>query len=184
MLVVYRGTKCANEGYISDADLEKGKLGPCGYGDHDDAYYQWGLDADPYKDAAAIVTKNGDYAQVFDYKDNWHAPSEGLQAVSEGMKDAWKSKQQEWKPRQQFAVAMTNKLNEQGIAIDVSANETNPDQMDFKSKLFKDGAFQESFVTKILPEIRPNLCSAGFRSIRVWQGDDSGGGRTYPLQCQ
>lgn len=99
MLVVYRGPKCANEAYISDAELEKRKLGPCGYGDHDDAYYQWGLDADPYKDAGAIMTENGDSSQVFDYKDNWHAPSEGLQAVNEGMKEEWKAKQQEWEPR-------------------------------------------------------------------------------------
>lgn len=150
---------------------------------HDDAYYQWGLDADPYKDAGAIVTENGDYAQVFDYKDNWHAPSERPRDVGQGTKEAWESKEQEWEPKQQFAVAMTNKLAEQGIDINVSANEMNPEQLDFKSKLFKDRTFQESFVTKILPQIRPNLCSAGFRSIRVLQGVDSDRGWTYQLHC-
>lgn len=177
MLVVYRGTKCANEAYIST-------LGPCGYGEHDDAYYQWGLDNDPYKDAGAIATENGDFAQVFDYRDNWHAASEGLRDAGQGVKEAWKSKHEEWEPKQQFAVAMTNKLNEQGIDIDVSANEMNPEELDFRSKLFKDRTFQESFVTKVLPNIHPNLCSAGFRSVRVLQGTDSDNGRTYPLQCQ
>src|SRR5215469_832859 len=184
MLLVFRGMKCANEAYTSDADLEKGKLGPCGYGEHDDAYYQWGLDDDPYKDAAAIVTSEGDYAEVFDYKDNWHAPSEGLQEVSSQAKEAWKAEQQEWQPRQQFAVAMTNKLNEQGIAVAVSADENNPSQVDFKSKLFKDAAFQESFVTKVLPTIRSNLCSAGFCSVLVLQGTDSDNGRAYSLLCR
>lgn len=183
MLVIYRGAKCANEGYISDAELEEGKLGACGYGDHDDAYYHWGVHGDPYKDEAAIATENGEYAQVFDYKDNWHEPSEGFQTVSETTKEAWKAKQQEWEPRQRFAVAMANKLNEQGIAIDVSTNETDPNEIDFNSKLFKDSVFQDSFFAKILPGIRPNLCNAGFHSIRVLQGNDSIGERIVRLQC-
>ncbi len=181
MLVVYRGAKCANEGYISDAEVEKGKLGPCGYGDHDDAYYQWGLDADPYKDAAAIMTKNGDYAQVFDYKDNWHAPSEVLQKVDSKVKEQWN---QDYVPRQQFAVAMTNKLNQQGIDIEATANTINPKQLDFRSKLFRDGAFRESFSTKVLPPIRRNLCDAGFRSIRVLHGSESDTGQIQSLDCQ
>jgi hypothetical protein len=32
---------------------------------------------------------------VFDYKGNWHAPSEKLQAVDEAMKEAWNAKQRE-----------------------------------------------------------------------------------------
>jgi len=35
---------------------------------------------------------------VFDYKDNWHAFSEKLQAVDEAMKEAWNAKQREWEP--------------------------------------------------------------------------------------
>ena len=54
MLLVYRGAKCANEEFISDAQVEKGDLGACGYGEHDDAYYQWGINADPAKDSGAI----------------------------------------------------------------------------------------------------------------------------------
>lgn len=53
-------------------------MGSCGYGEHDDAYYQWGVKSDPYKDEGGIVDKNGNTIVLFDFKDNWHAPSEGL----------------------------------------------------------------------------------------------------------
>jgi hypothetical protein len=184
MLVVYRGTRCANEGYISDTELERDKLGPCGYGEHDDASYQWGLDSDPYKDEAEIIAKNGDVSQVFDYKDGWHAPSEGLQGVSEGMKEEWNAKQQEWEPRQRFAVQMTNVLVQKGIDIHASANEATPTELDFRSKLFAHLAFQESFINDVLPDIRRELCDAGFRTIRVLKEPNSDTGRTYALRCK
>ena len=60
MLLVYRGEKCANEEFVSDARLEKGNLGPCGDGEHDDAYYQWGFpptNKDGFFDEGAIRAK-------------------------------------------------------------------------------------------------------------------------------
>ena len=184
MLVVYRGAKCASEGYVSDAELDKSKLGPCGYGDHAAAYYQWGLDADPYKDAAATMAKSGDYIPVFDYEDNWHAPSEGLPAVSDATKEGWKAQQQEWEPRQQFAVQVTNGLNQKGIHVQGSANEANPSEFDVQSQLFARPAFQKSFLNEALPQLRSNLCNAGFRTVRVLQVTASTSARTYPLQCR
>jgi hypothetical protein len=67
MLAIYRGNKCVNEGYIA----ETGKLGPCGWGEHNAAYYQWGINADANKDDAAIRDNSGNLLPVFDYKDNW-----------------------------------------------------------------------------------------------------------------
>jgi hypothetical protein len=61
MLCVYRGEKCANEIYIDTN-------GPCEYGEHDDAYYQWGIEADPKKDSGGIRV-NGDLDVVFNYDD-------------------------------------------------------------------------------------------------------------------
>ena len=180
MLLVYRGEKCANEQYISNEELEKGHVGPCGYGDHNDAYYQWGLDADPNKDGAAIMTKNGAYVQVFDYKDNWHTSSETLQKVDQKVKDQWN---QDYTPRQQFAVAMTNEQNEEGIEIHAAANAGNPKQLDFESKLFNNHEFRQSFLTKVLPTMQANLCNAGFRSIRIVEEGDSDAGQSYPLKC-
>ena len=78
MLAVYRGNKCVNEGYVV---VETGKLGPCGWGEHDAAYYQWGINADPNKDDAAIRDSNGNLVPVFDYKDNWQPSSNQAQAT-------------------------------------------------------------------------------------------------------
>ena len=70
MLTVYRGTKCANEQYVTDAQIAKGSLGPCGYGEHDDAYYQWGIDGDPTKDVGALSHSDAGDTLVFDYHNN------------------------------------------------------------------------------------------------------------------
>ena len=51
MLAIYRGTRCAGEEYVSLQAAAHGNLGPCGYGEHDDADYQWGINADPEKDS-------------------------------------------------------------------------------------------------------------------------------------
>lgn len=65
MILVYRGEKCANESFV-ETD------GACGYGEHDDAYYQWGIDADQNKDTGSIIA-NGSNSVVFDYHDGWQA---------------------------------------------------------------------------------------------------------------
>jgi len=183
MLDVFRGEKCANEEHISDEQMAKGNFGPCGRGEHDDALYQWGIDGDSYKDAAGIRTKNGGYVQIFDYKDDWHAPSESLQRVDQKMKSEWQATQQEWEPRQRFAVQMTNRLNKEGIDVHASANESNPKQLDFRAP-FKNGASREMFINKVLPEMRQDLCNVGFRSIVILQESGSDVGQSYPLQCQ
>jgi hypothetical protein len=71
LLDVYRGEKCAYE-------VSSESVGPCGYGDHDDAYYQWGIlgdnpnnGLDPNKDEGGIRLASGDLVKVFDWKDGW-----------------------------------------------------------------------------------------------------------------
>ena len=59
IFAVYRGEKCANEQFIDTN-------GPCGYGEHDDAVYQWGIEGDYNKDSGSIHD-----TVVFDYKDGW-----------------------------------------------------------------------------------------------------------------
>jgi hypothetical protein len=74
VLFVYRGQRCANEQFIDTA-------GPCGYGEHDDASFQWGFatDAktalDPNNDDAAVRLADGTMQRVFDYKDGWQPTS-------------------------------------------------------------------------------------------------------------
>ena len=58
IISIYRGDRCANEQFIDD-------LGPCGYGEHESASYQWGIDSDPEKDSGAIRAKNDDLQTIF-----------------------------------------------------------------------------------------------------------------------
>jgi hypothetical protein len=62
IFAVYRGEKCANEQFIDTN-------GPCGYGEHDDALYQWGIEGDYNKDSGSIRTGGDNTVVVFDYKD-------------------------------------------------------------------------------------------------------------------
>jgi hypothetical protein len=184
ILVVFRGEKCANENYISDAQIAKGNLGPCGYGEHDDAYYQWGVDADPNKDDAGIRDKNGNFISVFSYKDNWHSPSEQTQVVDQKVKEEWAAKQQEWEPRQRFAVQISNEFFRKGLDIHVSANSDQPKELDFRSKLFTDAAVRKDFINTTLHQLRLRMCNAGFQNIRILQESESDIGKSYPLHCQ
>ena len=181
-LVVYRGTKCANEGYITEAELEKGKLGPCGYGEHDDAYYQWGIDADPNKDDAGIVDKNGNTIAVFDYKDNWHPAAEAL-AVDPKVKEHWDATEQEWEQMQRFAVQITNQFTAKGLEVSASANRKDPTQLDFQAH-FKNGSAREEFVKKFVPMLSHDLCAAGLKSTAIVEDSDSEAGPSYSLHCQ
>lgn len=58
IIAVYRGEKCANELFLD-------RVGPCGYGDHDSASYEWGVDGHPGKDSGLIRANNGDLQKVF-----------------------------------------------------------------------------------------------------------------------
>ncbi len=69
--------RSANELFSDSPDL-----GPCGYGDHSAAEYQWGLLVDGVfntdADSGEMTASDGTTATVFDYHDHWHLPA-GLQ---------------------------------------------------------------------------------------------------------
>jgi hypothetical protein len=46
-----------------------------GYGEHDNALYQWGIEGDPNKDSGSIKVQGEDIV-VFNYEDYWHPSSE------------------------------------------------------------------------------------------------------------
>ena len=176
MLVIFRGEKCANEDYI-------GTIGPCGYGEHDDAFYQWGIEADPNKDSGGIKVQ-GDEIVVFNYKDGWHPSSEVSQVVDDKVKEAWKARQEEWEPRQRIAVQLANEFFRRGVAIHASANSDEPKELDFRSKLFSNTTFRKTFTDSSIPKMRPDLCKAGFQNIRVLPEGESHVGQSYPLHCE
>lgn len=74
MIVVYRGNKCASE-LFSDSGL-----GPCGYGDHSAAEYQWGLLVNgafnTNADSGEMTASDGTTETVFDYHDGWQVSAD------------------------------------------------------------------------------------------------------------
>lgn len=58
IISIYKGEKCADEGFTE-------RTGPCGYGEHDAASYQWGVDGDPKKDEGVVRQSNGDLRTIF-----------------------------------------------------------------------------------------------------------------------
>jgi hypothetical protein len=58
IISVYRGEKCANEQFIN-------ALGPCGYGEHDAASYQWGVEGNPKQDEGVIRLGDGTLQKLF-----------------------------------------------------------------------------------------------------------------------
>jgi hypothetical protein len=57
-VIVYRGERCASEELVDS-------LGPCGYGDHSAAWYQWGIGGVPNNDSGGIKSKDGVVVKVF-----------------------------------------------------------------------------------------------------------------------
>jgi len=88
MIVVYKGGKCASE-LFSDSP----GLGPCGYGEHSAAEYQWGLLVDGVfntdADSGEMTASDGTIATVFDYHDHWQLPA-NLQGSADAEKPAQK----------------------------------------------------------------------------------------------
>jgi hypothetical protein len=58
IISIYRGEECANELFVT-------ALGPCGYGEHDVASYQWGVDGNPKKYEGAVRLGDGSLQKLF-----------------------------------------------------------------------------------------------------------------------
>jgi len=58
IISIYRGSKCAGEQFTDD-------VGPCGYGEHEVASYQWGVGGDPRKEEALIRSEDDSLQKAF-----------------------------------------------------------------------------------------------------------------------
>ncbi|MFI5057180.1 MAG: zinc-ribbon domain-containing protein [Candidatus Acidiferrales bacterium] len=172
MLSVYRGEKCANEVYLNT-------IGPCGYGEHDDALYQWGIDADPNKDAGTIRVK-GVEVTIFDYKDGWQVAPEIQTEMAQQLKA-------EQEAREVFARNLQGRLTVMGFDINVWVTGEGIDQghdLALDSEMFKDTATRVEFINKILPQWKKDLCTVGFRGVHLRQGSMFELGKDYSLGCE
>ena len=171
MISIYRGEKCANELFI-DTD------GPCGYGEHDDASYQWGIDGDQNKDAGSIVAKGNEVA-VFDYHDGWQVAPE----VSTNIEQQAKSEQD---AREEFARRLQQRLTSMGYDITAwshSEGAQQGSQLVLDSEIFKDTATRVQFINGVLPSWKKDLCKVGFRTVKLRRGSTFELGQDYSLGC-
>lgn len=171
VLAIYRGETCANENYVSTA-------GPCGYGDHDDALYQWGIGGDSNKDLGSIRL-NGKEVPVFNYKDGWQIAPE-LQAQFDQ-----KARVEELQ-REVFGRQLQERLTSMGYEINVRVHEEGSDQsreLNLESEMFKDTATRVQFINSVLPAWKKDLCKVGFWQVNLRQGGVFELGQDYSLGC-
>jgi hypothetical protein len=172
MISVYRGEKCANEPFVKTT-------GPCGYGEHDDAYYQWGIDGDQNKDGGSIISKGND-VMVFDYHDGWQVAPEVSASVEQQSK-------LEQTVREDFAQRLQQRLTAMGYDITVWAQGEGAEQgseLVLDPEIFKDTATRVQFINSVLPSWKKDLCKVGFRTVKLRRGSTFELGQDYSLGCE
>lgn len=172
IFVLYRGEKCANEEFIDTN-------GPCGYGEHDDASYQWGIDGDYDKDTGSIRI-NGDDTVVFDYNDGWRVSP----AVQAKLNEQDKTGEE---ARQLFAQELQQRLTSMGYDITVWSDDhiDGPGLLTLDSEIFKDTATRVQFVNNVLPAWKKDLCNAGFQQVNLRRGASFElNGQRFSLGCK
>ena len=171
VLLVYRGDKCANEEFINTN-------GPCGYGEHDDASYQWGIEGD-YNNDTGSIRINGNDIVVFDYTDGWQVNPEIQSKLDEQAKLGQAQ-------RELFAQQLQQKLTSMGYDIS-TLTEGEGDyagrELTIDSEMFKDTATRVQFVNGVLPEWKKDLCRVGFQRVRLRRGQMFGLGQEFSLGC-
>jgi len=165
----YRGAKCANEDYVVK--------GPCGQGSHTAAYYHWGLESDPSKDAGYLQQKNEDETLVFDFKDGWTiSPEAQAKMVAKDKADDAE--------REAFAKLLQDELTGMGLEMSVRPSLDPKNQLHIDSDIFKDTPTRVQFVTTVLPSSKAALCKVGYRSVRLTKGGFFEEGQAYSLGCK
>jgi hypothetical protein len=174
MIVVYRGVKCASEIYAT-----KG-LGPCGYGDHAAASYQWGINGDASKDSGDLSSADGDLT-VFDYKDGW-LPPPNTRSKPKIEVDAHKTEGESNRAIEAtFATQLQSRVSSLGFDMLVHPG-PDADELTINSKMFQDDSGQVQFLSTVLPHWRKDLCRAGYRTLHLKSGTFSIGNE-YSIEC-
>ena len=178
ILSIYRGEKCAAEGFSDSA-------GPCGFGEHDDAYYQWGVfgdnpnnGIDPNKDEAGIRLASGNMSKVFDYKDSWQPTKTETDKEKEAEEAA--TQQLLERKREQYANALHASLREQGY--DITVTELG-DRLILAADFFKDTSTRVQFLA-LIRKSDAELCKMGFRAVNLSGSGFFSGGDNYSLGCK
>jgi hypothetical protein len=178
MLLVYRGGKCANESYIDT-------LGPCGYGEHDAAGYQWGIDNNPDNDSGVIRVKD-DLVTVFSYGDGWQVPAEFQAELSKETMAESERKTADYEKRKLAAQQLQERVTAMGYEMSVWVHDESEDEgqnLVLDSDMFKDTDTRVQFINGVLPKWKKDLCKLGFVQVRLRRGEMFSTGQDYSLGC-
>ena len=185
---VYRGEKCAGEDF---SDYNGPCVGP-GVESHEAAAYQWGLLVDGVFNSDAdsgtiyLVNEFNDrkLTEIFNYKDHWQLPAP-LQAEVDTEKNVAQEKGKlDQFSRKLFAEQLQSRLRASGFDITVRASDEQSEELALDSDIFKDTATRVEFLGGVLPQWRRDLCSAGFRQLRLVRGGFLSTGDAYSIGCK
>ncbi len=185
---VYRGEKCAGEDF---SDYNGPCVGP-GIESHEAGAYQWGLlvdgvfNSDADSGTVYLVNEFNDrkLSEIFSYKDHWQLPAR-LQAEVDTEKNAVQEKGKlEQVTRKLFAEQLQSRLRASGFDITVRASDEQSEELALDSDIFKDTATRVEFLRGVLPQWRHDLCSAGFRQLRLIRGGLFSTGDAYSVGCK
>jgi hypothetical protein len=173
MLVVFRGSRCANE------DFEEA-IGSCGRGEHDSATYQWGVAGDTDKDSGYVRSADGEPMEIINYKDGWQplAPKErrATALLHDSIED---------QARTLIAKQLDKTVRSLGFDMGVSSLELpGGPSLVLRSSDFKNTMFRVQFLRDVLPQWKVDLCKVGFVQVNITNGGLFDLGQTYGLGCK
>jgi hypothetical protein len=181
MIVVYRGSKCANEQF-SDAP----GLGPCGYGEHNAAVYQWGLlvngSFDTEADSGSLSSANGT-TKVFDYEDHWQPGGETQAKISSQKHSEDQSANIRQVGKKLFAEELQQRVSALGYDMTIFVSSESGEELVLDSDIFKDTSTRVAFLSSVLPKWRDDLCKAGFNQVRLRDSGFFSLGNSYSIGC-
>jgi hypothetical protein len=175
MIEVFRGPKCAPETYSKNT-------GPCGEGDHNSGYYQWGLGGHHDEDAAGIFASDRTSISVFEVNDGYKLPA-NLQARLDAEAHGIEAEAQAKKAEQEvLASVMQDHLRKAGFHVNVLCG-SEYGEIVIISDLFDEDLGRVRFLSAALPGLRPGLCKVGFTNVTLKTGALSIGDN-YQVGCK
>jgi|SRR5271157_466863 len=94
------------------------------------------------------------------------------------------SPRSKFRPLQMFAEQLQSRMKASGFDITVRAGDEQSEELVLDSDIFKDTAARVQFLHDVLPNWRHDLCTAGFRQVRLIRGGIFSTGDAYSIGCK
>jgi hypothetical protein len=182
MIEVFRGPKCAPETYNWKSSCALKSVCPCGDGDHNAGYYQWGLGGHYDEDEAGIFSSDRNLTIVFDAKDGYKLPA-NLQAKLDAETQNIEAEARIQKAaRELLAKELQVAVRNEGFHIDIDPG-SEDGELVMISDLFEKDLGRATFLSEVLPGWRSGLCSVGYTNVTLKTGVFSIGDN-YQVGCK